>query len=107
MSNSTLRLTAAVVANLFVATSAMAQTPVAPVAAKHAPATSAATTSAQTPSKTYSIDEVENWTKKQWRDAKKVWAKDETKWADCRGQSSRQKLEGRKNWSFLYTCMAS
>ena len=39
--------------------------------------------------------------------AKKKWAKDKTKWADCQKQSSAKKLEGRKNWSFTYTCMTS
>ncbi len=49
--------------------------------------------------------QVETWTKKQWDAAKKDWAKDKAKWADCQKQSSKQKLKGRKSWSFLYTCM--
>ncbi|MBI2716381.1 MAG: hypothetical protein HYX37_18320 [Rhizobiales bacterium] len=49
--------------------------------------------------------QVETWTTKQWEAAKKKWVKDKTKWSNCQTQSSRQKLEGRKNWSFLYTCM--
>ena len=48
---------------------------------------------------------VENWTIKQWNDAKRTWAKDTTKWADCQQQSKEQKLTGRKSWSFLYNCM--
>jgi hypothetical protein len=48
---------------------------------------------------------VETWTTKQWDAAKQEWAKDKTKWAGCEKQSDKQKLEGRKSWSFLYTCM--
>ena len=48
---------------------------------------------------------VENWTTKQWNDAKRLWAKDTTKWADCQQHSKEQKLTGRKSWSFLYNCM--
>jgi hypothetical protein len=48
---------------------------------------------------------VENWTTKQWRNAKRTWAKDTTKWADCQQQSKEQNLTGRKSWSFLYKCM--
>ncbi len=51
--------------------------------------------------------QVEAWTTKQWEAAKKKWAKDKKKWSDCQTQSSKQKLEGRKSWSFLYTCMTS
>ena len=51
--------------------------------------------------------QVETWTNKQWEAAKKEWAKDKAKWADCRKQSSKQKLKRRKSWSFLYSCMAS
>jgi Ni/Co efflux regulator RcnB len=51
------------------------------------------------------VTQVENWTKKQWEAAKKEWATDKTKWTDCQKQSGKQKLEGRKSWSFLYNCM--
>jgi hypothetical protein len=48
---------------------------------------------------------VETWTKKQWNAAKKEWEKDKVKWASCHKQSTKQKLAGRKSWSFLYSCM--
>ena len=50
-------------------------------------------------------NDVENWTIKQWNKAKREWAKDKAKWSECRQQSTKQKLAGRKSWSFLYTCM--
>ncbi len=50
-------------------------------------------------------NKVEKWTKKEWHNAVKEWAKDETKWAGCREQSKARKLSGRKSWSFLYRCM--
>jgi hypothetical protein len=62
---------------------------------------------AQTSSTPSTAAQVEKWTAKQWEAAKKEWAKDKVKWADCRKQSSNQKLEGRKSWSFLYKCMTS
>ena len=64
---------------------------------------------AETPdsSKPSTMTQVETWTQKQWNAAKKDWAKDKLKWADCRKQSSEQKLQGRKSWSFLYTCMSN
>ena len=48
---------------------------------------------------------VENWTQAQWEAAKKEWAKDTTKWANCQKQWNEQKHEGRKNWPSLYKCM--
>ena len=51
------------------------------------------------------ITRVENWTTAQWKTAQKEWAKDETRWGDCRKQASVKKLTGRKSWSFLYGCM--
>lgn len=50
---------------------------------------------------------VETWTKKQWDSAQKEWAKDKTKWSGCQKQSGDKHLDGRKSWSFLYTCMTS
>jgi hypothetical protein len=67
-----------------------------------APTSGFAATDSSNPSMT---ERVETWTKKQWAAAKKEWAKDKAKWADCRAQSKKQKLTGRKSWSFLYTCM--
>jgi hypothetical protein len=66
-----------------------------------------ATVQAQAPdsSKPSTVEQVETWTKKQYDAARKEWAKDKTKWTDCRKQSKDQKLTGRKSWSFLYTCM--
>ena len=51
------------------------------------------------------VSVVETWTKKQWEAAKKEWSKDKTRWADCNKDAKKQKLEGKKNWSFLYSCM--
>jgi hypothetical protein len=48
---------------------------------------------------------VETWTKKQWDSAQKEWAKDKAKWSGCQKQSGEHHLDGRKSWSFLYTCM--
>jgi hypothetical protein len=76
---------------------AFAQTPASPTAKTPAPAPSNQSTAAQ----------VETWTTKQWDAAKKEWVKDKKKWADCQKQSSNEKLEGRKSWSFLYKCMTS
>lgn len=94
-------LTAVAVAAVMSSSTAFAQTSVSPPAAKTAPAT------AGDSSKPSTAAQVEKWTTKQWEAAKKEWAKDKTKWADCQKQSSTQKLEGRKNWSFLFTCMKS
>ena len=66
-----------------------------------------AQTPAPQPSKPSVETRVETWTKKQWEAAKKEWAKDTTKWTDCRKQSKDEKLTGRKSWSFLYQCMMS
>ena len=79
---------------------AIAQTSASPPATKPAPATFAAESS-----KASIPTQVEKWTKDQWEAAKKEWAKETTKWADCQKQSSKQKLEGRKSWPFLYKCM--
>jgi hypothetical protein len=54
---------------------------------------------------TSTVTTVQNWTTKQWNAMTKEWAKDKAKWADCRKQSTAQKLSGRKSWSFLYECM--
>jgi hypothetical protein len=51
------------------------------------------------------LSQVEKWTKKEWNNAVKEWAQDETKWAGCKEQSKAKKLSGRKSWSFLYGCM--
>ena len=48
---------------------------------------------------------VETWTKKQWEAAKKEWVKDKTRWVDCNNDAKKRKLEGKKSWSFLYSCM--
>lgn len=62
---------------------------------------------ARTSSEPSAVSQVETWTRKQWAAAKKGWAKDKAKWANCQKQSDKQKLEGRKSWSFLYKCMSS
>lgn len=96
MSRVTLSLTAIAFAAMIAAGAAIAQTST--PAVKPAPAGQA---SAQ-PS---TMQQVETWTTKQWEAAKKEWAKDTKKWTGCEQQSSKQKLEGRKSWSFLYKCM--
>ena len=93
---------AAALGTVLLLTAAQAQTSSTPAVAGRAP--SASTTDA---SKSGTVADVETWTNKQWQAAKKEWAKDQTKWADCRGQSDKQKLAGRKSWSFLYTCLAA
>jgi len=93
-------LTAVVVAVIMNSSAVIAQTPVPSPATKPAP--TAATSSSSKPS---TATQVETWTRKQWEAAKKEWAKDKAKWADCQKQSKAQKLSGRKNWSFLYKCM--
>ena len=60
---------------------------------------------ASTSSKPSTATQIETWTKKRWNAARKEWAKDKAKWADCRKQSKAQKLSGRKSWSSLYQCM--
>jgi hypothetical protein len=80
----------------------IAQTPVSPRATRPAPAASAPDSSNRS-----TVTQVETWTRKQWEAAKRGWAKDKTKWAECRKLSSEQKLGGRKSWSFLYQCMTS
>lgn len=93
-------LTTIVFAAVMSSSAAIAQTSVSPPATKPAAAASAPDSS-----KPSTATQVETWTRKQWEAAKKEWAKDKTKWADCRKQSSKQKLAGRKSWSFLYKCM--
>jgi len=80
-----------------------AQSPATSTAKAPAPAATAAPMSSD-PS---AAAQVQTWTTKQWDAAKQEWAKDKTKWAGCEKQSDKQKLEGRKSWSFLYTCMTS
>lgn len=65
----------------------------------------APTASGPAAAKPSAATQVETWSRKQWEAAKKEWAMDKAKWADCRKQSSKQKLAGRKSWSFLYKCM--
>jgi hypothetical protein len=94
-------LTAVATSVIMTVGAADAQSPASPQTTRPAPAASgpaAAKPSAAT--------QVETWSKKQWEAAKKEWSKDKAKWADCRKQSSKQKLAGRKNWSFLYKCMS-
>ena len=92
-------LTAAFLAGVL-SSAALAQTSASPPATKPVPATSATDLS-----KTSVSTQVENWTKGQWEAAKKEWAKDTTKWANCQKQWNKQKREGRKTWPSLYKCM--
>jgi hypothetical protein len=59
------------------------------------------------PSTASKIDDVSQWTSKQWNRAKAKWEKETDKWADCQKQSKDQNLTGRNSWSFLASCMTS
>jgi hypothetical protein len=98
MSRTQFCLKAALVAAMLSSSTAIAQAPSSQPAGKP---------SAAAPSHPTTATQLEKWTNKQWEAAKKRWAKDKKKWAGCRMQSREQKLEGRKSWSFLYTCMTS
>jgi hypothetical protein len=64
--------------------------------------------SCMTPASTSSkIDDVSQWTSRQWNRAKAKWENETEKWADCHRQSKDQNLTGRKSWSFLASCMTS
>jgi len=101
MSRAGFYLTAAFLAAVL-SSAAIAQTAASPPATKPAPATSV------TDSQKASLPtQVEKWTKEQWEAAKKEWAKDTTKWANCQKQWNKHKHEGRKTWPSLYKCMTS
>jgi hypothetical protein len=51
------------------------------------------------------MEDISNWSKKQWYAAKAKWVKEKVKWADCQMQTVDKKLSGRKSWPFLYSCM--
>lgn len=51
------------------------------------------------------MEDISNWTKKEWYAAKAKWVKEKVKWADCQTQTVEKKLSGRKSWPFLYSCM--
>ena len=53
------------------------------------------------------IDDVSQWTSRQWNRAKAKWQKETEKWVDCQRQSKDQNLTGRKSWSYLASCMTS
>jgi hypothetical protein len=95
-------LAAVVFAPIMSASAVVAQISESPSATKSSPGASAPDSS-----KPSTATQVETWTNTQWEAAKEKWAKDKAKWASCQEQSSKQKLEGRKSWSFLYTCMTS
>jgi hypothetical protein len=95
-------LTAVAFAAVISSGAAVAQTSESPPATKSSP--TASNPDSSNPS---TAAQVETWTIVQWEAAKEKWAKDKAKWADCQEQSGKQKLEGRKSWSFLYTCMTS
>ncbi len=77
------------------------------VAATGAPKPKPAATEKSEPSLSQTTNDVKNWTRKQWNAAKVEYAKQTTKWADCRKKADAKKLTGRANWSFLYDCMKS
>jgi hypothetical protein len=80
---------------------AIAQTRAASPATKPLPAASTGSSGASMST------QVENWTEAQWEAAKKEWAKDTTKWANCQRQWNKHKDEGRKSWPSLYKCMTN
>jgi hypothetical protein len=100
MSHIRFSLTAVAFAAVMSSGAVVAQTSESPPVAKSPPATSAPDSS-----KPSTATQIEAWTSTQWEAAKEKWAKDKAKWADCQEQATKQKLEGRKSWSFLYTCM--
>jgi hypothetical protein len=105
-------LVSVAVAGMIMSGEVVAQTPApAPAPDTSAPAKEPAKDPAKDPSTAAKIqskaDEVAKWTKKEWSKAKTEWAKEKEKWADCQKQSKDQKLTGRKNWSFLSSCMTS
>ena len=63
------------------------------------------TTAKPTAALSTKMEDISNWTKKQWYAAKAKWIKEKVKWADCQTQASEKKLSGRKSWQFLYDCM--
>ncbi len=64
--------------------------------------------SCMTPSSVSSkIDDVTQWTAKQWSRGKTTWQKETEKWAGCQKQAKDQDLTGRKSWSFLASCMSN
>ena len=68
--------------------------------------TSIPTTSiAQAPKDASTTQDVSKWTQKQWNAAKAKWMKEKDKWESCGKQATKEKLSGRKSWSFIYTCM--
>lgn len=95
-------LTAAAASLIICGGAANAQSPTTTPTPKPAP-----TAPAATQAKPSTATQVETWSKKQWEAAKKEWSKDKARWADCSKQSSKQKLVGRKSWSFLYKCMTN
>jgi hypothetical protein len=99
-SRTSFHLTAALV-TAALSGAAMAQAQVAPAATRPTPAASTE------PSKASVAAEVEHWTKARWEAAKKEWAKDTTKWANCQKQWNRYKHEDRKNWPSIYKCMTN
>jgi hypothetical protein len=80
---------------------AVAQAQVTPPATRPAAAASTAASKASLPGR------VETWSKAHWEAAKKEWAKDTTKWANCQRQWNKHKHEGRKSWPSVYKCMTS
>ena len=51
------------------------------------------------------LEDISNWTKKEWYAAKAKWVKEKVKWADCQKRVVEKQLYGRKSWPFLYGCM--
>src|SRR4051794_7268557 len=88
----------AAILTVALSSAATAQTP-SPAATRSAPAASTETSKTSIPAR------VETWTKARWEAAKKEWAKDTAKWANCQKQWNKHKREGRKSWPSVYQCM--
>ena len=99
-SRTDLYLTAAIV-TAALSCAAVAQTPVSPAAPRQAPAASTES------SKGSIAAQVEHWSRARWEAAKKEWAKDTTKWANCQKQWNKSKHEDRKSWPSVYKCMTN
>ena len=52
-------------------------------------------------------EKVKNITKREWNRMKVGWAKEKEKWTRCNREAKDQRLTGRKNWSYVASCMTS
>jgi hypothetical protein len=52
-------------------------------------------------------EKVRTISKREWNKMKVQWAKQTDKWANCNKEADDQRLNGRKSWSFIASCMTS